>query len=268
VDTISSKPQESYIEATSDPRSFNKSLNDTFNKKYNKARSKLWRAAVRSIIYIFLTKSLVAVILEVPMTQWFGEEINYLTLGINISFPALLLFAAVLFTKVSSKENNKKVIEGVEEIVFREKEKQNSILLRKPINLGKKLNAFFKIMYSVTFLISFGFVVWVLDKLNFNWVSIVIFLFFLTFASFFAIRIRKIVRQYIVVEQRENIFTFVLDFFYIPIAAVGKWMSERFSRVNVFIFILDFIIEAPFKIFVEIAEQWTGYVRERKEDLR
>jgi len=30
---------------------------------------------------------------------------------------------------------------------------------------------------------------------------------------------------------------------------------------------LDFIIEAPFKIFVDIAEQWTKYVRERKEDI-
>jgi hypothetical protein len=47
----------------------------------------------------------------------------------------------------------------------------------------------------------------------------------------------------------------------------GKWLSENFSRVNVFVFVLDFIIEAPFKIFVEIAEEWTKYVRERKEEI-
>jgi hypothetical protein len=37
--------------------------------------------------------------------------------------------------------------------------------------------------------------------------------------------------------------------------------------VNVFVFILDFIIEAPFKIFVEITEEWTKYVKERKDDI-
>jgi predicted nuclease of restriction endonuclease-like RecB superfamily len=39
------------------------------------------------------------------------------------------------------------------------------------------------------------------------------------------------------------------------------------SRVNVFVFVMDFILEAPFKVLVEIAEQWTRYVRERKEDI-
>ncbi len=268
TETIIQKPQEFYREAKNDPKSFYKSIENTFNRKYNQAKSKLWRAAFRSIIYIFLTKSLIALIFEVPVSQWLGQGIDYFALSVNISFPALLLFLAVVTTRVSSEENNKKIITGVGETVFQEKEKQNPILLRNPTQFGKGLGIFFKMMYSVTFFVSFGFVVWVLDKLSFNWISIIIFLFFLTFASFFAIRIRKIVRQYIVVERRENIFSFFLDFFYIPIAVVGKWLSERFSRINVFIFILDFIIEAPFKVFVEIAEQWTRYVEERKEDLK
>jgi len=70
-----------------------------------------------------------------------------------------------------------------------------------------------------------------------------------------------------VVEPKENIFVFIIDFFYIPIIAVGKWLSQKFSRLNVLVFVLDFIIEAPFKIFVEIAEEWTKYVKERKEDI-
>jgi hypothetical protein len=107
----------------------------------------------------------------------------------------------------------------------------------------------------------------VLDKIHFTWVSIIIFLFFLAFVSFFTIRIRKNVQQLIVVEEKENLVNFVLDFFFIPIAAVGKWLSQKFSKINVFMFIMDFVIEAPFKVFVEIAEQWTRYVRERKEDI-
>jgi len=70
-----------------------------------------------------------------------------------------------------------------------------------------------------------------------------------------------------VVEQKENILSFFSDFFYVPIVSAGKWISEKFDKVNVFVFILDFIIEAPFKIFVEIAEEWTKYVKERKDEI-
>jgi hypothetical protein len=268
LDLITADPEGKYSEATARPQAFRKAISETYNKKYKEAKSKLWRAAVRSIIYIFLTKSIFVIILEVPVIRWFEESINPVTLAINISFPAILLFTAVIFTRVSTDENAKRIIQGVEEIVFQENKNNSPIYLRKKTGFGKKTGIVFGVFYFITFLISFGAVIWVLDKLRFNWVSMIIFLFFLTFASFFAIRIRRIVQQYMVVERKENIFTFILDFFYIPIAAVGKWLSERFSRINVFIFILDFVIEAPFKVFVEIAEQWTRYVRERREDLR
>ncbi|PIX11448.1 hypothetical protein COZ73_02680 [Candidatus Falkowbacteria bacterium CG_4_8_14_3_um_filter_36_11] len=129
------------------------------------------------------------------------------------------------------------------------------------------MGAIFGIIYTITFFLTFGAVIWVLDKIKFNWISIVIFLFFLALVSFFAIRIRKNIRELIVVEQKENILSFFSDFFYVPIVSAGKWISEKFDKVNVFVFILDFIIEAPFKIFVEIAEEWTKYVKERKDEI-
>ena len=70
-----------------------------------------------------------------------------------------------------------------------------------------------------------------------------------------------------VVDGKESIFSLLSDFFYIPIVEAGKWLSEKFSRLNVFVFVLDFIIEAPFKVFVKIAEEWTKYVRERKDEI-
>jgi hypothetical protein len=70
-----------------------------------------------------------------------------------------------------------------------------------------------------------------------------------------------------VIEAKENILTLLSDFFYTPILAVGKWLSENFSRINVFIFVLDFIIEAPFKVFVEITDEWSKYVKERRDEI-
>jgi len=48
---------------------------------------------------------------------------------------------------------------------------------------------------------------------------------------------------------------------------IGKWLSSNVSKVNIFIFVFDFIIEAPFKVLVEVAEDWTRYVKERKDNM-
>jgi hypothetical protein len=173
----------------------------------------------------------------------------------------------VLLTRIPSDDNTAKIIAGIEEITFAEKKKQEAIILRRADKRGKITSAVFGILYFITFFLSFGAVIFGLDKIGFTWVSIIIFLFFLALVSFFSIRIRRGVRESIVVESKENIFSFFLDFFYTPIIAAGKWLSEKFSQVNIFVFILDFIIEAPFKIFVEITEDWTKYVKERRENI-
>jgi hypothetical protein len=77
----------------------------------------------------------------------------------------------------------------------------------------------------------------------------------------------KGVKDLIIVDRRENIFTFLTDLFYMPIILVGRWLSSQFSKINVFIFLFDFIIEAPFKVLMEIAEDWTKYVRERRDNV-
>ena len=267
IDVISENPRAVYEGFKKDPKAFPRLIKNVCRERYKRSKSKLWRAAIRSIIYIFITKSIFAILLEIPATRFFGEELNTFSLAVNVSFPAVLLFLIVLFTRFPSDANSKRIVEGINQIVFSNDQRQEKYRLRQPVKRGAVLNTIFGIIYFFTFMLSFSFVIWGLNKLNFNAVSIIIFLFFLAFVSFFSIRIRKNIRELIIVPPKENILNLISDFFYIPIVAAGKWLSEKFSRINVFVFILDFIIEAPFKIFVEIAEQWTNYVKERKEEI-
>jgi len=266
-DVISSDPVGVYEGFTDDPKAFPRLVKKFAQKRYHEARVKLRRAAVRSIIYIFLTKMVLVFILEVPVTLWLGEVLNYNSLAINITFPPLLLFLIVLFTKTPSEANTQKIVQGVEEVIFKEKARKEPIILRPLASRRKGIGATFALVYAITFFITFGLVIYFLDKIHFNFVSIIIFLFFLTLVSFFSLRIRKVAREMYIVEKRDNILSFITDFFYVPIIEVGKWLNEKFSRLNFFVFFLDFIIEAPFKIFVEIAEEWTKYVKERKEEI-
>jgi len=266
-DAIEDDPVKLYESFNEDPKAFPRIIKKFCNQRYKEAGAKLRRAAVRSIIYIFLTKMILVFILEVPVTFWFGETLNYTSLAINITFPPFLLFLIVLFTRVPSETNSTKIIQGIESIIFLEKQHREPYELRRPIKRSTNINIVFGLFYTITFFLSFGLIIYLLNKIQFNFVSIIIFLFFLTLISYFGIRIRRGARELIIIERKDDIFTFLADFFYIPIVAAGKWINEKFSRVNFFVFILDFIIEAPFKIFVEIAEEWTKYVKERKEEI-
>ena len=267
LDMIKEDPAALYETIKNKPESFSGLVKDNFKKKFEQTRSRLWRAGINSVIYIFLTKTIFVLALEIPANHWFNEQVMPYSLAINILFPPALLFLTIMFTRVSSDENNRRVVAGVEEITFEEKTRRDPIVLRKPTKQGPVTGFIFSLLYSLTFLVSFGVVVWALRRIHFTWVSVIIFLFFLAFVSFFSVRIRKSVQQLIVVEERENLLNFLLDFFFIPIAAVGKWLSKKFSKINVFMFLMDFVLEAPFKVLVEIAEQWTKYVRARKEDI-
>jgi hypothetical protein len=115
--------------------------------------------------------------------------------------------------------------------------------------------------------VTFSAIVWALYILHFTLISIVIFLFFLVFVSFFIIRIKRVTNELKITEDKESLWLILFDIFTLPVMAVGKWLSEKFDKVNVFVFLLDFIIETPFKFFVDMAEDWTNYVKERKSQI-
>jgi hypothetical protein len=266
-ETIEGDPAKVYNELQKGEKSFIALVRKVFNNKYLKAKSRLWRAALRGIIYIFLTKSIFVVLIEVPAIKFFNEPINPVSLGINIAFPAVLLFIIVALTRKPRENNTDKIINGVKEIAFVGSEKKQPLMLRRPARRNWVKDGIFHLIYAASFCFSVFVIVWALNRINFNWVSIIIFLFFLAFVSFFSVLTTKGVKDLIIVDRRENIFTFLTDLFYMPIILVGRWLSSQFSKINVFIFLFDFIIEAPFKVLMEIAEDWTKYVRERRDNV-
>ena len=74
-------------------------------------------------------------------------------------------------------------------------------------------------------------------------------------------------RELIVVDRKENPLVLLINLFTLPFLKAGHWISEKFSKINIFVFILDFIIEAPFKIFLEVIEDWIAFLREKKEEI-
>lgn len=267
IKIISGNPVGVYKKIKAGTLSFSIAVRSTYKEMYEKAKKKLWNSGTNSILYIFVTKSIFVIALEIPLIKYFGETVSIFPLVVNVFFPAFLMFMVIAATRVTSDENNQRVVDGVEEIVYEEKKRRKPIVLKNATQRSPTITFFFWLLYSLGHILSFGLIVLLLWKIGFNWVSILIFLFFLAFVSFFSIRIRLNVRKLIVVRQNEGLVNFALNFFFMPFVGVGKWLSAKFSQINVFVILMDFFLEAPFKFFLELTEQWTEYVKERKEEM-
>lgn len=237
-------------------------------KKYEETGVKIRNAAIRSVIYIFLTKALLAIVLEVPLSQIIYNEINLFAVGVNTLFPPVLMAAIVSFVNVPGSKNTKRIYERIVDILNRDpsfetratKISSKSRVKRPVLVLG------FTIFYLLTFLVTFSLIFVVLELLGFNLISITVFLFFVSLIAFFGYRIRQTAKEY-TLAKKQGIFSPIIDFFFVPIVSVGKVLSQEISKLNIFILIFDFLIEAPFKLISEIIEEWISFVRARKEEI-
>ncbi len=237
-------------------------------EKYAQTRARLNNLAIKAIIYIFLTKMIFALLLEYPLSLYFYNEINYTALVANSIFPPALMFLIIRFTRIPGEDNTKKLFGRFIDIIDEDKsfEKTVSFITRKPRVRRPSLVFAFTIFYSFTFIITFALLYNILNLLHFNLVSQIVFVFFVSIISYFAYRIRHIAKEY-QLQDKESFFRPFVDFFFIPILSVGKFLSRSIAKLNFFSFLFDFIIEAPFKLIIEVIEEWISFVRGKREEI-
>jgi len=236
-------------------------------KRYKESQNRLHRGAVRSIIYLFITKMLLVLLLEMPLDYYIENQVNYLSLAINVLFPPVLMFLLALIIRVPSKKNTQKILQDIMKIVYSQQPEKLKIKIKGPTKSGSVMNIVFKFFYLILFAISFGLIIYFLRILEFNILSGFIFVLFLCLISFFGTNLRQTAKKYVVLNPRESFLNLILDLISLPILWVGKFISEKLSRFNFFVFVFDFIIEAPFKIVIEVFEEWLSFIREKKEEI-
>ncbi len=237
------------------------------NNRYAKSKSKLRRSYIRTIIYIFITKMMLAFLLELPFELFIINTTYYTPLIVNVVFHPFLMFIIAISIYRPKEKNTNVIVSLLMKIFYQEPHAEFLYPKQKKFGRSKISDILFNITYSLTFLLSFGLLIWLLNIFNFNWVSILLFIFFLSIISFFGMKLRNEAQELVIVPQKDNIISALINFFTLPILRVGQWVSAKAPKINVFLFILDFIIEAPFKIFIEVVEDWVSYQKEKREEL-
>lgn len=236
-------------------------------KRYGAFRARLGRLVLRAVLFLFFTKLVLAFLIELPYEVFVLRETNYTPLLVNIVFHPLFLAVLGLTGTIPEKKNTDLLIEGVTGIVGGLREGfELKVHVKKPWAQGTA-GFLFNLFYALTFLFSYGLIIVLLLALRFNVISVLLFLLFLSLVMFLGITIRRSKRELVIVPGKSGIFMAIGDFFTLPILRAGRWISMRAPRINIFLFFLDFIVEAPFKMAIQIIEGWLAFMKEKKEEI-
>ena len=139
------------------------------------------------------------------------------------------------------------------------------VVVQRSSNMGS--STAYNTAYAIFFLAVLGGVSWLLFGIGFSLLHLLIFIVFLSTASFLGFRLSGMIRELEVVESSQSGITIVRDFLYMPFVVVGRWISEKYARVNVIASLLDMVIELPLKTVLRLIRQWSLFISAKKDEL-
>jgi hypothetical protein len=233
--------------------------------QYQVVSGRLKRSVVQAVVFLFLTKVVLGMLIEIPYELFTYGAIGFVPLAINLLFPPVYMAIVGFTIKVPGQRNTSKILSDLKLIVYAS-DKPLRYSLRSRSKVSKASQAF-NFIYGTTSLLTLVGLAFVLRAIGFNIVSGIIFFVFLSTVSFFAYRIAHSVREYAVLDEDPGFIANLSDFLLTPFIRTGQWLAERYSRINILTTILDIIIETPFKTILRIIEQWNNFLRDKRDDV-
>ncbi|MBI4598637.1 hypothetical protein HY734_00385 [Candidatus Uhrbacteria bacterium] len=249
-----------------DEKRLQKAVVDAAIGRYDRFRSRLRRGVLRAAAFLFLTKTVLAILVEVPYDIAVAKSANYLPLLTNILFHPLLLGVIGLTVRIPEDKNTAAILDAVRSILQLSEPRPVCFAVKQRWH-SPAVRALFGAMYAAMFLLTITLIATLLRRLHFNVLSITFFLFFLSLVTFFGLKIRGGLRDLLMIEKSGGFVSLFFDMFFLPIVRLGRWIILRAPRINVFLFFFDFIIEAPFKALIQLVEGWLDFLREKKEEI-
>ncbi|MBI2641212.1 hypothetical protein HYW87_01285 [Candidatus Roizmanbacteria bacterium] len=208
-------------------------VDEICREKYQQTSSRLQSLAIKSLIYIFLTKMIFALLLEVPLSDYFYGEVNYFAIAINSLFPPLLMLFIIGLVRTPGEENTRRLFERIKDIIDVNKSFETTLsYIGKEQKVKKPVLIFgFTVFYTLTFMVTLTLIYEILTLLQFNLISQSIFIFFVSLVSFFGYRVSQISREY-KLQERESFFAPFIDFFFMPILSLGKFFSSEIAKLK------------------------------------
>ncbi len=266
-DILAGENTEKIINEVSEPALLEGYIRISYASRLANLKTKITRAAVYSTSSIFITKILSLIILELLLAKIFSGSLHWNILIVDILIPTFLMAALVINVKPPSKKNINMVIVEIMKI-FYQKEKTDTYEIRIPRKRGVVTRFILSLSYLAGTVISFGFLYWVFTYFGFPISSIIINIIFIALILFAGTVVQKRSQELTIEDNQGGFLVFVSDILFLPIAGLGRWMSNKWKRYNIVTTFLNVLIDMPFSVFVEFLERWRGFIKDKKDDLR
>jgi hypothetical protein len=238
-------------------------VKDICTSEYARTKKSLGSRIAKSIFFIFLTKTLVGISIEVPWDLFTVGSIDWEPLLINIAFPIIYMLGISSRISMPSRQNTDLVASYVERILY----EPTPFTYKPKRRVTGALSTVFSFVYAVGFVGSFIFLIWLLNRLGFNIVQGLIFFLFFSAVSFLGFRIRQQAHELAMLDESENLLQTFLDFLSSPFVRVGHWLSDKYAKANIVTMILDLAIEMPIKTTLRMLRQWARFMRDKQEEI-
>jgi hypothetical protein len=257
---------QSHPQAFADEAALELAAREVVSAQVARIQKRLNARAWHSILFLFFTKTLLALLVELPYELLILANPHWLALGVNIAFHPLLLFFLGTSVRLPGASNTDKIVEQVKKIVSGEGELP-TVIVSAPRQYGAVTWSFFAVIYAALFLAIFWGLFSVLATLQFSLLAMMFFVVFLGLVSFLSVRIRRSVDDIRLLPKSEGAFSAVFSFLFLPVLEFGRFLTQNISQLNVILFVMDRVLEAPFKLLIDIIEEWFAFVRDRREEI-
>lgn len=250
-------------ELLQDPAAFMQAYNHQIHEEYRQLKSRINRGMKKSIAFVFITKVLIGLAIEIPYDLLMSGVIALLPLCVNLLFPPLYMASL----RLSMHMPTNKSAEGLYEYMYHALYQPNPDTTQRLRVRTKRTPASAKAAYTILFFIPLGITCYGLMLLNFNIVQGIIFFLFFSTVSFLGFRLAHMIRELELVGEEQGILLALRDFFYLPFIMVGQWISRKYAKVNIIAYFLDVAIEMPLKTVLRLLRQWTKFLNEKHDEL-
>jgi len=263
-DVVSEDPTQT-LKIFEDPEALEQNLLQSYNKRFKDCRAKIKRSGARSVLSIFLSKVALAFLIEIPFDIYITQKFAMPALAINLVFPPFLMFLIVSSIKPPKIESAPKIVmQTIKVIKWSEKPETYEIKLGE--KRSRILSAILALIFLIISGIVFGLMVYLLLKIQFSILSIIIFFIFFCLIAFSGIKTHKFAKELKIEQEQDGWIAFLADLFFLPFVRAGKYLSGQLQKYNIFILLLNLFFEAPLQTFFEFLEAWRGYLKEKREE--
>lgn len=229
--------------------------------EYAQINQRINRGIVKSVAFLFITKALIGLAIEIPYDIFVHGSILWMVLWINLLFPPVYMILLRGTLRLPGSANSQALTDSIDTLLYSDKK---LVATGRP---AKGYGVAFNIVYALLIIGVFGAAAYGLMQLGFSALHLVIFFVFLSTASFLGFRLSRQIREIEVVDGGQDGVSMVRDFLYMPFVVVGRWISEKYARVNIVAMILDMAIELPLKTILHLVRQWGNFITSKKDEL-